>query len=116
MKIAYLTNEYPKTSHTFIRREIAGIMQALALRRPVICTTVGGVAELVTHGECGWLVGPGSEIDLAAAMHEALTCLASELDKMGQSGARRIAAEHDSRAQAQTMTELFLAAKRAPQG
>ncbi len=25
MKIAYLTNQYPKTSHTFIRREIAGL-------------------------------------------------------------------------------------------
>ena len=25
MKIAYLTNQYPKVSHTFIRREIAAL-------------------------------------------------------------------------------------------
>ena len=28
MKVAYLTNQYPKISHTFIRREIAGLEQA----------------------------------------------------------------------------------------
>ncbi|HVS17810.1 MAG TPA: colanic acid biosynthesis glycosyltransferase WcaL, partial [Planctomycetota bacterium] len=28
MRLAYLTNQYPKTSHTFIRREIAGLEDA----------------------------------------------------------------------------------------
>ena len=27
MKVAYLTNQYPKVSHTFIRREIAAVQE-----------------------------------------------------------------------------------------
>jgi glycosyltransferase involved in cell wall biosynthesis len=34
VKVAYLTNQYPKTSHTFVRREIAGLEEAgLAVER-----------------------------------------------------------------------------------
>ena len=87
------------------------IMEALALRRPVIATTVGGIAELVVPGECGWLVPPGSVRELAAAMREALTRPAAELEAMGSRGALRVAAAHDASAQARRMARLFRASR-----
>ncbi|RTL66656.1 MAG: glycosyltransferase, partial [Hyphomicrobiales bacterium] len=36
------------------------IMEAMALRRPVISTYVAGIPELVRDGETGWLVPAGS--------------------------------------------------------
>jgi len=84
------------------------IMEALALRRPVIGTAVGGVAELVVAGECGWVVAPGSERELAAAMREALTLAPAALDRMGRCGAERVAAAHDAGAEARRLAQLFL--------
>lgn len=87
------------------------IMEALALHRPVIATTVGGIAELVLPGECGWLVPPGAVRELAEAMREALTRPAAELDAMGRRGALRVRAAHDASAQAQKIARLFLASR-----
>ncbi|MEI4479854.1 glycosyltransferase, partial [Klebsiella pneumoniae] len=36
------------------------IMEAMALRRPVISTYVAGIPELVRDGDTGWLVPAGS--------------------------------------------------------
>ena len=35
------------------------LLEAMALGRPVIATDVGGTAELVRHGETGYLLPPG---------------------------------------------------------
>ncbi len=40
------------------------LMEALGHERPVIASEVGGIVDIVTHGETGWLVPPGD--------HEAL--------------------------------------------
>jgi glycosyltransferase involved in cell wall biosynthesis len=87
------------------------IMEALALRRPVIATTVGGIGELVVPGECGWLVPPGDARELAEAMRDALTRPCAELDAMGRRGAQHVCAAHDASAQGRTMARLFLASR-----
>ena len=87
------------------------IMEALALRRPVIATNVGGISELVVPGECGWLVPSGSVPELADAMRDALRRPSSELDEMGRRGAARVSASHDASAQARTMAHLFRASR-----
>jgi len=84
------------------------IMEALALRRPVIGTDVGGISELVEPGVSGWLVRPGSEESLARALRDALARPPAELDEMGRRGARIVAAAHDAAAQARAMAELFV--------
>jgi len=90
------------------------IMEALALRRPVICTSVGGIAELVTPGECGWIVAPGSEKELAVAMRDALLRDPDELDATGRRGAKRVAAAHDAGTRARELAQLFLASRSRP--
>jgi glycosyltransferase involved in cell wall biosynthesis len=49
------------------------IMEALALRRPVVTTYVAGIPELVRHGENGWLVPAGDVAALAGALDEAIS-------------------------------------------
>ena len=87
------------------------IMEAFALCRPVIATSVGGIAELVVPGECGWLVPPGAVRELADAMRDALTRTAAELDAMGHRGALRVRAAHDASAQARELARLFLTSR-----
>lgn len=46
------------------------IPQAFATGKPVIASNVGGIPEIVSHGENGFLVSPGDESGLASAMEE----------------------------------------------
>jgi glycosyltransferase involved in cell wall biosynthesis len=41
------------------------LVEAMALRRPIVATRVGGIPELIEHGQTGWLVEPGSPSALA---------------------------------------------------
>lgn len=48
------------------------VMEAMAAGRPVVCTAVGGSAEIVEDGVTGWLVPPNDPARLAEAMIEAV--------------------------------------------
>jgi glycosyltransferase involved in cell wall biosynthesis len=48
------------------------IIEAMAAGVPVLSTDVGGVADLVTHGETGWLVRAGDPPTLAQAIQHLL--------------------------------------------
>lgn len=49
------------------------ILEAFASGKPVIASDLGGMTELVAHGERGLLVKPGDPAELADAMHRAVT-------------------------------------------
>ncbi len=51
----------------------SSILDAFALEVPVVATRTGGIPELLTAGETGWLADPGSAGSLASVMDEALT-------------------------------------------
>lgn len=70
------------------------LMEAMALRRPVIATYVGGVPELVHSGDDGWLVPAGSVEELAKAMREVLVAPLSQLDRMGDRGRQQVLERH----------------------
>jgi colanic acid/amylovoran biosynthesis glycosyltransferase len=57
------------------------IMEAMALRRPVISTFVAGIPELVRSGEHGWLVPAG---DLEALVDAIKTCLNATSDRLNE--------------------------------
>ncbi len=48
------------------------LIEAMAAGVPVISTDVGGVADLVAHGETGWLVPPGDPAALARGIGKLL--------------------------------------------
>ena len=59
------------------------IMEAMALRRPVISTFVGGIPELVHPDEHGWLVPAG---DVDALVHAMQTCLDASAETCARHG------------------------------
>jgi len=44
------------------------LLEAGACGKPVVATAVGAVDEIVVHGQTGYLVRPGSEVELAGAL------------------------------------------------
>ena len=82
------------------------IMEALALRRPVVVSAIAGTPELVDEG-CGWLVPAGSVERLADAMVEALRTAPERLHAMGEEGRRRVLQRHDSDANAAALSALI---------
>jgi glycosyltransferase involved in cell wall biosynthesis len=70
------------------------IMEALALGRPVIATSISGISELVDR-ETGWIIPAGSVTALADAMIAALETPTEQLRAMGDVGRERVRAGHD---------------------
>lgn len=83
------------------------IMEALALRRPVISTYVAGIPELIQQGKNGWLVPPGDVNSLKTAMRELLDASLIELETMGQHGFDAVLAQHDVAKEADKLAALF---------
>ena len=83
------------------------IMEAMALGRPVISTTVAGMPELGRHGLDGWLVAPGDVEALADALAQALHSCVQRLQAMGREGRQRVMARHDIDVEAAKLVRLF---------
>lgn len=83
------------------------IMEAMALRRPVLATYIAGIPELVVHGENGWLFPAGAAEELGAAMKACLAAPAEVLVGMGVRGYDRVLARHDVDREAARLVALF---------
>jgi len=83
------------------------IMEAMALRRPVITTYIGGIPELVRQGENGWLLAAGDVDALAIAMEEVLTSPVDRLAAMGDAGHHRALQRHSVDTEAAKLAKLF---------
>jgi colanic acid/amylovoran biosynthesis glycosyltransferase len=82
------------------------LMEALALRRPVITTWVAGIPELVDE-KVGWLVPPGNADALADAMRAALNMPVKTLAAMGDEGRKRVTQMHDAATNGAAMLKLI---------
>ncbi len=85
------------------------IMEAMALRRPVITTFVAGIPELVRDGTNGWLVPAGDVEALADAMVACLDAAPDALARMGAAAHERVLARHDVDREAAKLVALFAA-------
>lgn len=64
-------------------------LEAMALKKPVIATNVGGNPEVVLHGETGFLVPPEDSVELTAAIKRLIQD--KELAKrLGENGYNRV--------------------------
>lgn len=83
------------------------IMEAMALERPVVSTTVAGIPELVRNGQDGWLVAPGDVDALVSALGEVLRSDVERLKAMGRQGRQRVTERHDIDVEAAKLLRLF---------
>jgi len=92
------------------------VMEAMALRRPVLTTYVAGIPELIESGKHGWLFPAGDVEALAAAMEEFLALPLAALEQMGDAAYQRVLERHDIDTEAVKLSRLFhAAAAPAPQ-
>jgi glycosyltransferase involved in cell wall biosynthesis len=82
------------------------IMEAMALKRPVISTFVAGIPELVSPAN-GWLVPAGDSIALAKAMSECLQASDSHLLEMGENGAAQVKQRHNIDQESKKLFQMF---------
>ncbi|TDF84110.1 glycosyltransferase [Pseudomonas sp. H9] len=85
------------------------IMEAMALRRPVLTTYVAGIPELVRQGESGWLFPAGAVEELAAAMADCLAQPVEALQRMGEAAYQRVLQRHDIDTEAAKLASYFKA-------
>lgn len=90
------------------------IMEAMALGRPVVTTSIAGIPELVRHGVDGWLVPAGDAQALAGAMQAALHTPAERLGQMGVEAHARVRARHDIEHEAARLVGIFREAECQP--
>lgn len=83
------------------------IMEAMALRRPVISTYVAGIPELVVPGETGWLCPAGDVDALVQTLQKALAAKPESLREMGKQGYERAVNQHHIDKEASQLAECF---------
>ena len=85
------------------------LMEAMALRRPVLTTYIAGIPELVRNGENGWLFPAGSLDDLTTALEACLSTPPERLQKIGDAGYDRVVVRHSIDTEAGKLTQLLQA-------
>jgi colanic acid/amylovoran biosynthesis glycosyltransferase len=82
------------------------LMEAMAMRLPVLSTTITGIPELVEDGRSGLLVPPGRPDRLAEALERLLEDPAL-CRQLGRRGREKVIAEFDAEASAARLHALF---------
>jgi glycosyltransferase involved in cell wall biosynthesis len=83
------------------------LIEALASARPVVATAVGGVPEVVLHGQTGLTV-PVSDV---SALGQAILALLSDrplANRLGQAGRRHVYPRYDSSRLVEDVRQLYL--------
>ena len=98
----------------YIEASMSGVVPlAYAHGKPVLATTVGGLPEIVEHGETGLLVPPGDEHALADAAVRLLGDGALRR-RLGEGGRRKLERELSSEAVARATLRVYEQALAAP--
>jgi colanic acid/amylovoran biosynthesis glycosyltransferase len=83
------------------------VMEAMALRRPVLSTYIAGIPELVLDGETGWLFPAGDVAGLTRVLETCLSTAPEEMQAMGEAGYRRVLVRHDIDTEAAKLSRLL---------
>lgn len=86
------------------------IMEAMALRRPVISTFVAGIPELIDPSRHGWLIPAGDAEALASAMQTCLETSHETIASMGDSAYATVIERHNADKEASKLANLISSA------
>ena len=84
------------------------LMEALALGRPVVTTSIAGIPELVSEGVGGYIVPSGSVEHLAHGMRRVLNAPVEELEALAAAGRERVMRDHNLETEVAKLEALFL--------
>jgi glycosyltransferase involved in cell wall biosynthesis len=84
------------------------IMEAMALKRPVVSTYVAGIPELVVPGKTGWLVPAGDVEALTEALLDVLNAPLERLDALGAAAGERVRERHGAETELDKLESLLL--------
>jgi colanic acid/amylovoran biosynthesis glycosyltransferase len=87
------------------------IMEAMAMKRPVLSTYVAGIPELVLNEQTGWLFPAGDVAAMVEAMEKCLQLPPSELQAMGEAARQRVLSRHDVAKSARILHEAMLSCR-----
>lgn len=82
------------------------VMEAMAMAKPVVATDVGGMSELIVHGETGLMVPPMDSERLTEATLELLTDK-NRMNAMGAAGRRRVEAHFNREVQVKVLEDFL---------
>lgn len=82
------------------------LLEALALKRPVIASRVGGIPEVLSHGMSGILVSPADAGELAAALRETVQDPVKAAE-YGKAGRRQVELEFDASLMANRTAAMY---------
>ena len=85
------------------------LMEALALGRPVVTTSIAGIPELISEGIGGYTVPSGSAAHLAEGMRRVLSAPVEELESLAAAGRNRVLQDHNLETEMAKLEALFLA-------
>jgi glycosyltransferase involved in cell wall biosynthesis len=83
------------------------IVEAMAMRKPVIACSTGGVPEIITHGKDGWLV-PERSAEAVATAIETLLADRELCRKIGENARRTVCERFTPRHQCVAATRRYL--------
>lgn len=83
------------------------IMEAMALKRPIISTHITGIPELVEHGHNGYLCPAGDVDALALQMENCLRADEATLRRLGDNAQIAVLAKHHISTEAAKLADLF---------
>ena len=83
-----------------------GLLEAMAHGLPCIATPVGGIPEVIRHGENGWLVGPGDIPGLRDAMKNVVQDRQLR-ERLGREARQTIAARFSWEVAAQVLADVY---------
>jgi glycosyltransferase involved in cell wall biosynthesis len=73
------------------------LLEAMASGCPPIATAVGGVPEIITSQDMGWLVDEGDSGGFLSAMRQAAECSTDELVEMGRRAREKVVSDFDGK-------------------
>jgi glycosyltransferase involved in cell wall biosynthesis len=82
------------------------VMEAMAHGLPVVGSDVGGIPEMIVHGETGLLVSPRDPKSLASALERLINC-PQERRRLGEAGRRRCEMHFSIEAHVEKMIEQY---------
>jgi glycosyltransferase involved in cell wall biosynthesis len=87
------------------------LIEAMALSRPLLASSVGGVEDVVTDGEEAFLFAPGDEHACRRAIARAAAASDDELQRMGASAAAVARTRCDARDETRRYLEVLSTAQ-----